>query len=776
MLQRVSCRLGSQELILETGRLARQANGAVYAEYGGSAVLATVCCSDDTIDGLDYVPLQVEYNEKAYAAGKIPGSIFKREGRPKDREILVSRLIDRPLRPLFSKAFKRDIQVVPTVISADQENPPDVVAMVAASAAVTISDIPFDGPVGAVRIAEVAGELVVNPTYEQRAEASLEIVVAGTATGITMVEGGAAEAGEERMVEAVTLAHERIKELCELQQQLAAAAGRGAKLPLPAAPEPLAVHDELWQWALPKMQEACFVKGKFERSNAIKEVAAAALEQFAERIADDERGRAHALLEELETHVVRESILSKQVRTDGRGPDDIRPITCEVDVLPRSHGSALFTRGETQSLALTTLGSEGDELRVLDALETDQDTRKGFMLHYNFPPFSVGETGRLGTGRREVGHGHLAERALEGMIPSKEEFPYTIRLVSEILESNGSSSMASVCGGTLSLLNAGVPIRKSVAGIAMGLVTDGERHVVLSDILGEEDHLGDMDFKVAGTEAGITAFQMDIKVAGVDRAVLQQALEKAKAGRLKILEIMAATINEPRRDVSDHAPKILTTSIPEDKIGALIGTGGANIRAITEQSGADVNVGRDGTITIFARRRQAAEKALQLVEAAVEEPEVGKDYAGTVKRIMDFGAFVEFLPGKEGLLHISKISREHVDSVSDVLEIGQEVRVRLIEIDRLGRSNLANAEAFSSDELPVGRFADSRPALASRRDGGGRPRDGGRRDGGRRDGDWGRERRSDRDRDRGRPPRRGRFPDRDRDRGRSDSGYRRSDG
>ena len=773
MLQRVSCRLGSQELILETGRLARQANGAVYAEYGGSAVLATVCCSEDTIDGLDYVPLQVEYNEKAYAAGKIPGSIFKREGRPKDREILVSRLIDRPLRPLFSKAFKRDIQVVPTVISADQENPPDVVAMVAASAAVTISDIPFDGPVGAVRIAEVAGELVVNPTYEQRAEASLEIVVAGTATGITMVEGGAAEAGEERMVEAVTLAHERIKELCELQQQLASAAGRGAKLPLPAAPEPLAVHDEMWQWALPKMQEACFVKGKFERSNAIKEVAAAALEQFAERIAEDERGRARALLEELETHVVRESILSKQVRTDGRGPDDIRPITCEVDVLPRSHGSALFTRGETQSLALTTLGSEGDELRVLDALETDQDTRKGFMLHYNFPPFSVGETGRLGTGRREVGHGHLAERALEGMIPSKEEFPYTIRLVSEILESNGSSSMASVCGGTLSLLNAGVPIKKSVAGIAMGLVTDGERHVVLSDILGEEDHLGDMDFKVAGTDAGITAFQMDIKVAGVDRAVLQQALEKAKAGRLKILEIMAATINEPRRDVSDHAPKILTTSIPEDKIGALIGTGGANIRAITEQSGADVNVGRDGTITIFARRRQAAEKALQLIEAAVEEPEVGKDYAGTVKRIMDFGAFVEFLPGKEGLLHISKISREHVDSVSDVLEIGQEVRVRLIEIDRLGRSNLANAEAFSSDELPVGRFADSRPALASRRDGG-RPRDGGRRDGGRRDGDWGRERRSDRDRDRGRPPRRGRFPDRDR--GRSDSGYRRSDG
>ncbi len=771
MIQRVRCQIGGAELILETGRMAKQANGAVYAEYGGSAVLATVCCSDKTIEGLDYVPLQVEYNEKAYAAGKIPGSIFKREGRPKDREILVSRLIDRPLRPLFSKAFKRDIQVVPTVISADQANPPDVVAMVAASAAVTVSDIPFDGPVGAVRIADVDGELVVNPTYEQREGAGLEIVVAGTATGITMVEGGADEASEERMVEAISLAHERIKELCALQLELAGIAGSGDKLPLPPVDPPLAIGDEIWQWALPKMAEACFVKGKFERSSAIKEVGGATLDRFGKRVGEDDHARVHALLEELETHVVRESILDRRLRTDGRGPDDIRPISCEIDVLPRAHGAALFTRGETQALALTTLGSESDELRILDALETDQDTRKGFMLHYNFPPFSVGETGRLGTGRREVGHGHLAERALEGVIPTKEQFPYTIRLVSEILESNGSSSMASVCGGTLSLLNAGVPIRKSVAGIAMGLVTDGSRHVVISDILGEEDHLGDMDFKVAGTTDGITAFQMDIKVAGVDRSVLQQALEKAKAGRLKILQIMAATIDSPRRDISDHAPKILSTSIPEDKIGAVIGTGGANIRAITEQSGADVNIRDDGTVLIYARRKQGAEKALQLIEAAVEEPEVGKDYDGVVKRIMDFGAFVEFLPGKEGLLHISKLSREHVESVSDVLEIGQQVKVRLIEIDRLGRANLANAEAFDSDELPVGRFADSRPALASRRGDGGRYRDGGRRDGGRgrdggrardggrRDGARGRPRF-----DRPRPPRRDRNGD-----------YRRSD-
>ena len=759
MSYRVTLPLGREELILETGRLAKQANGAVYAEYAGSAVLATVCCSTKTIEGLDYVPLQVEYNEKAYAAGKIPGSIFKREGRPKDREILVSRLIDRPLRPLFSKQFKRDIQVVPTVISADQVNPPDVVAMVAASAAVTLSDIPFDGPVGAVRIAEVDGELIVNPTYEERDRAHLEIVVAGTSTGITMVEGGGREADEQRLVEAIALAHEQIKQLCALQLELAARAKAGAKLPLPEAEPPLAVHDELWQWALPRMEEACFVIGKFERAAAVKAVGTSALEEFAERIPEEEQERAEALMEDLETHVVREAVLGRQVRTDGRGPDDIRPITCEVDVLPRAHGAALFTRGETQALALTTLGSESDELRVLDALETDQDTRKRFILHYNFPPFSVGETGRLGTGRREIGHGHLAERALEAVMPAKEAFPYTIRLVSEILESNGSSSMASVCGGTLSMLNAGVPISKSVAGIAMGLVTDGQRHVVLSDILGEEDHLGDMDFKVAGTREGITAFQMDIKVAGVDQAVLQQALEKAKAGRLKILDIMAQTIDSPREEISDHAPKIMSTSIPEDKIGALIGPGGSNIRSITEQSGADVNIHDDGTVFIYARRKAAADKALALVTAAVEEPEVGKDYDGTVKRIMDFGAFVEFLPGKEGLLHISKISREHVDSVSDVLEVGQKVRVRLIEIDRLGRANLANADALDAGGEPVGRFSDSRPALANRRGNGGRPPEGPRPDGGRRDdrrGGDGRDR--DRDRDRRRPPRRGQGP------------------
>ena len=750
MKHTVTCQVGQEDLILETGRLAKQANGAVYAQYAGSAVLATVCCSDSTKEDLDYVPLQVEYNEKAYAAGKIPGSIFRREGRPKDREILVSRLIDRPMRPLFSKSFKRDIQVVPTVISADQVNPPDVIAMVAASAAVTASNVPFDGPVGAVRVIDLEGDLIINPTYEQISRCDLEIMVAGTETGITMVEGGGDETSEERMVEAITLAHDQIKELCRVQNELAAAVG-ATKLSLPPDEEPLAVQDEMWQWALPKMEEACFVKGKFERSAAVKEVRNSALAEFADRIPEEQKKQAKDMFEDLETHVVRESILGKQVRTDGRGPDDIRQITCEVDVLPRTHGAALFTRGETQALALTTLGTEGDELRILDALEHDQDQRKHFMLHYNFPPFSVGETGRLGTGRREVGHGHLAERALAAVVPPKEEFPYTVRVVSEILESNGSSSMASVCGGTLSMLTAGVPIKKSVAGIAMGLITDGERHVVLSDILGEEDHLGDMDFKVAGTDSGITGFQMDIKVAGVDRSVLETALQKAKAGRLRILEIMAETIAEPREDISDFAPKIVTTNIPEDKIGALIGPGGASIRAITEESGADINIQEDGTVLIYAKRKESADRALDLVRQAVEEPEVGTEYEATVKRIMDFGAFVEYLPGKEGLLHISKISKEHVESVDDVLELGQKVKVQLIEIDRMGRANLATPEWMESEGGVEGRFRDSR--------GGGRPggsgggpggpgRGGGRGGpgGGRRDGRGG---------DRGRPPRRG---------------------
>ena len=724
MTHTVELKVGAETLTLQTGRLAKQANGAVYAQYAGSAVLATVCCSAKEIEGLDYVPLQVEYNEKAYASGKIPGSIFRREGRPRDREILVSRLIDRPLRPLFHKSFSRDIQVVPTVVSADQVNPPDVLAIVAASAAVTISDVPFEGPVGGVRVAVHDGDIVINPTHDQIESSELDIIVAGTRDGITMVEGGAHEADEETMISCIERAHEVIVEMCDAQLRLAELGGR-EKLPLPDVTG-AETESEIAAWLRPKMEEACFVKGKEARYAAIRQVKQDSFEQFAEIDADT----LEALLEKIETDVVRTSILDNRVRTDGRSPDDIRDVSCEIDVLPRAHGAALFTRGETQALAVTTLGTANDELRVLDALETDVDRKKHFMLHYNFPPFSVGETGRLGTGRREVGHGHLAERALERVIPSKEEFPYTVRVVSETLESNGSSSMASVCGGTLSLLNAGVPITRSVAGIAMGLISDGDRFVVLSDILGEEDHLGDMDFKVAGTEQGITAFQMDIKIAGVSSELLREALDKARVGRLKILEIMRGTLDQPRDAVSDFAPKIITMRIDVDKIGAVIGTGGSNIRSITESTGADVNIEDDGVVTIYCRRKEGAENAQRLVEQAVEEPEVGKTYTARVTRIMDFGAFMEILPGKEGLCHISRLTADHVGQVEDVVKLGDEVKVKLIEIDRMGRLNLATLDAVGPDVEDSAGAPGSRPVGDPLRDrvGGGRRPGPGRRD------------------------------------------------
>jgi polyribonucleotide nucleotidyltransferase len=685
MQQTVSLNIGGEELVLETGRMAKQANGAVYATYGGSAVIATVCCSASPVEGLDYVPLQVEYNEKYYAAGKIPGGFLKREGRPKDKEILVSRLIDRPMRPLFSKQFKRDIQVVPTVISADQINPPDVVAMVASSAAVTISDIPFEGPIGAVRVVYVDDELVLNPTFDQIERGSLDIVVAGTRDGITMVEGGATQVSEDLMIDAIEKARTTIVELCDIQLQLRNTLGR-EKLPLLEGPKPLENESDIRDFVYPKLEEACFVKGKMNRGDAIKAVANEAMEHFADSIEEGQEKQFHSLMEDLEKEIVRKSILDNQVRTDGRGPEDIRPVTCEVELLPRTHGSALFTRGETQALAVVTLGTAGDE-QILDNIEGD--TRQRFMLHYNFPPFSVGETGRLGTGRREIGHGHLAHRALETVLPGKDAFPYTIRVVSEILESNGSSSMATVCGGTLALMNAGVAIEKPVAGIAMGLVTDGSRNVVLSDILGEEDHLGDMDFKVAGTEDGITAFQMDIKVKNVDPELMRTALAQAKQGRHHILGIMNDAISKPSDELSEYAPRIVAFKAEQDKIGLLIGPGGKTVRGISEKYDVDTNIEDDGTVTIYSKNKSNAEAARDSFMSLLEEPEVGKTYDGIVKRIVDFGAFIEFLPGKEGLCHISKMADHRINSVSDVLEMGQVVPVRIIEIDKMGRVNLS---------------------------------------------------------------------------------------
>jgi len=717
MTHQVSIKIGEEELVIETGHMAKQANGSVFATYGGTAVLATACASSNIQEHLDFVPLQVEYNEKYYAAGKIPGGFLKREGRPKEKEILVCRLIDRPLRPLFSKAFKREIQVVPTVISADQVNPPDMVAMVAASAAVVVSDIPFDGPVGAVRIAKVGDDFVPNPSFEQTEESELDIVVSGTAKGITMVEGGAKEVPEDIMLKAIQTAEPIIAELCRVQQELAEKVG---KVKLPMAPEvpPLQNRQEIWDFAYSKMEKACFVIGKHERSHAVSEVKDAAKEKFADTITEDNQKQFSALLDEMETQIVRSSILEKNLRTDGRAPDKIRPITCEIGLLSRTHGSALFTRGETQALAVTTLGTAYDE-QMRDNIDGEKSFEH-FMLHYNFPPFSVGETGRMGTGRREIGHGHLALRALEGVLPKKEDFPYTIRLVSEILESNGSSSMATVCGGSLSLLQAGVHIRKPVAGIAMGLVTDGEKSVILSDILGEEDHLGDMDFKVTGTEDGITAFQMDIKISGVSSDLMSRAMEQARVGRLHILDIMNATISAPQEDLSEYAPKIITMKIDEEKIGAVIGPGGKVIKGISEQTGSDVKIDDDGTIKIFGKTQAQAESAQNLVKQIIEEPEAGKIYQGKVKRILDFGAFVEILPGKEGLVHISKLSRERVQSVEDVLELNQEIPVKLLEVDRMGRLNLSYIDAIDPDGAPQG-------GGESRGGGGGQHRDRGDR-------------------------------------------------
>jgi polyribonucleotide nucleotidyltransferase len=704
MIQKVTLQIAGKDLILETGRLAKQANGAVFAQYAGSAVIATVCSSSESVEGLDYVPLTVDYNEKYYAAGKIPGGFIKRESRPKDKEILVSRLIDRPMRPLFEKGFGREIQLVPTTLSTDQVNPPDILAVIASSAAVHISDIPFNGPIAGVRVCQVNGELVVNPTYEQIENSTLEIMVAGTKEGITMVEGGAKEAGEDLMIEALEKAHKVIVDFCVLQEKLRELAGK-EKLPLSELSVSLENRDAIESAARPRLETACFLKTKQERHNAIKAVKAEFAAQYAAQLEDENQKKLFdALFEDIQYGILRSSILDKGRRVDGRGTEDIRSITCEVNILPRTHGSALFTRGETQALAVTTLGTVFDE-QVFDDIEGDK--REHFLLHYNFPPYSVGEVGRLGTGRREIGHGNLARRSLEPMVPSKEEFPYTVRVVSEILESNGSSSMASVCGGTLSMLQAGVPMKKPVAGIAMGLITEGrggpgDRYAVLSDILGEEDHLGDMDFKVAGTEDGITGFQMDIKIAGVSPEIMRKALDQAKRGRLHILSIMNRTIARPTDHISEYAPKIVTLRIDIDKIGALIGPGGKNIKALCEQYSVKINTDDDGTVTIFGKNTKDAEDAKVAVLGVASDPEIGLVYNGTVKRIMDFGAFVEILPGKEGLVHISKLSRQRIVQVTDVVKEGQQIPVKLLEIDKMGRLNLSYIDAVDPDGADEG--------------------------------------------------------------------------
>ena len=690
---RLTYKLGDADLILETGKIGKQANGCVYAQWGGAAVIATICASSSVTEGQDFVPVTVEYNEKFYAAGKIPGGFVKREGRPKDKEILVSRLIDRPMRPLFEPSFGHELQIVPTCVSCDGVHTQDILAVIAASAATCISDIPFHGPVAACRVGFLNGKYVINPTFKEIEEADMEIVVAGTKDGFTMVEGGAKEVSEEVMLGALSEAEKFIKEMCILQEELVAKCGK-EKLPLNPLDVTLSNAQEIEAEATPLLKEACFQDGKMNRGIAISKAVKTVSEKYAEQLEDPVQAKLFsALMDDIQYKLLRKSILDDGVRIDGRKCDEIRPITCEINVLPTPHGSALFTRGETQSLAVCTLGTSMDEQTYDDI---DGDRSEHFILHYNFPPYSVGETGKLTTGRREIGHGNLARRSLAAMVPSREEFPYTVRVVSEIMESNGSSSQASTCGGCLSMLAAGVPMKKMVAGIAMGLITEGEhyeRYKILSDILGEEDHLGDMDFKVAGTEDGITGFQMDIKIPGVTTEIMKNALEQARKGRLHILSIMKQCIDKPA-PLAKNAPQILTMKIPVDKIGALIGPGGKNVKALCSQYNVTINTDDDGTVTIYAKNGINAKEKKKAVKGITEDPEVGTIYQGTVKRIMDFGAFVEILPGKEGLCHISKLSKQRVEKVSDVLKEGQVIPVKLLEVDKMGRLNLSYIDAL----------------------------------------------------------------------------------
>jgi polyribonucleotide nucleotidyltransferase len=647
--------------------------------YGETIVLCTAVAKEETTEGTDFFPLQVEYREKTAAVGKIPGGFFKREGKPSEKEVLSSRLIDRPIRPLFPDGFKCETQIICSVYSSDQENDADVLAAVGASAALMLSDIPFDGPIAEVRVGRVNGEFIINPAQTQLKDSDMDLIVAGTDDSIVMVEGEGREVAEADLLSAIKFAHENIKELCRIQVDLQKEHGKPKREVKPPEENAELIND-IRNFCFEKLKELHrTILTKDERHNKNKELFESLQEALAEKYPEQEL-LIGEIYHDLQYEDMRKMILEESRRLDGRGSKDIRPITCEVGVLPRNHGSSLFTRGETQSLTSLTLGTKMDE-QIIDGLLPE--STKTFMLHYNVPPFSVGEVGRMtGPGRREIGHGHLAERSLKNVLPDDKDFPYTIRLVSDILESNGSSSMATVCAGTLALLDGGVGIKRSVAGIAMGLIKESDKVAVLSDILGNEDHFGDMDFKVCGTTEGITGFQMDIKIKGISFDIMDQALQQAREGRLHILNIMAQTISEPRETISQYAPHLYSMNIPIDMIGAVIGPGGKSIRHIIEQSGAEINIEDDGTVTIAAVSGDSAAIARQMIEKITEVPEKGKIYTGKVTKITDFGAFVEILPGKEGLLHISQIDRKRINRVEDVLKRGQEVTVKLIEVDK----------------------------------------------------------------------------------------------
>ncbi|HLV02100.1 MAG TPA: polyribonucleotide nucleotidyltransferase [Acidobacteriota bacterium] len=676
MIHKVSLTIGGRELSFETGRLAKQADGAVYIQSGDSAVLVTACADREDKKDIDFLPLTCDYREYTYAAGKIPGGFFKREGRPTEKETLTSRLIDRPLRPLFPEGYHRETQIIAMVLSAEPDVNPDVLAVNGASAALSISSIPFQGPLGAVRVGSLDGQLVVNPTFEQINRSDLDLIVVGTDEAIVMVEAGANEISEARMLEALELGHQSIREIVkairELQERVAP-----QKLPVeePTLDPEIVRHVE--EKATPLILEALYIKEKLPSNRKMDEYQKQIVEEFPEE-EPEKRLQASRAFSNLKERIFRSELLEKEQRPDLRKFDEIRPITSEVGVLPRTHGSAVFTRGETQALVTVTLGT-GEDVQRLDELTGESSKR--FMLHYNFPPFSVGEVKFLrGPGRREIGHGALAERAILPMLPEEKDFPYTIRVVSDILESNGSSSMASVCGGVMALQDAGVALKRPVAGIAMGLVKEGDKYAILSDIAGFEDHYGDMDFKVAGTENGITALQMDIKITGVTHEILSQALEQARQGRLYILGKMAETISASREAISRYAPQITKIQIPTEKIGAVIGPGGKMIRSIVEETGVKIDIEDDGTVKIASTDAASAEKAIARIEELTAVPKVGKTYLGKIVKVVDFGAFVEILPGTEGLLHISEIADRRIQDIRQEVRAGDKILVKVLEV------------------------------------------------------------------------------------------------
>ena len=694
MIKKVETELGGRTLSIETGKMSKQANGAVTVQYGDSIVLITAVASKEPREKISFFPLTVDYQEMTYAAGKIPGGFFKREGRPNEREVLTSRFIDRPLRPLFPEGFTHDVQIIATVLSADPESSPDILAIIGASAALEISDIPFMGPIGGVRVGRINDQFIVNPSTEQLTQSTLDIIIAGSKEAVVMVEGEANIQPEKVVSDALTFGHQSLMDILNIQLELKEAVGKPKiSFQPPSIDENL--HQAIRNAALDKIKQAISIPGKLERNETLRQIKKSTLEELLSTHEDKEI-EISTTLEKLEEESIRDLITKGRKRIADRGFDEIREIYCETGVLPRTHGSALFTRGETQVLASTTLGTTSDEQRV-DSLM--QNASKTFMLHYNFPPFSVGEVKFLRSpSRREIGHGTLAEKAISKVLPSNDEFPYTIRIVSEVLESNGSSSMATVCGSILSLMDAGVPIITPVAGIALGLIKEDDEFIILSDILGDEDHIGDMDFKVAGTREGITALQMDIKITGVTPEILTKALSQAREGRLFILDKMETTIKEPRSSLSVWAPRIATIQVKPEKIGDIIGPGGKVIKGITEKTGAKIEIDDVGKVNIYSTSAESVEKAIKAIQNIIQEAEVSKIYNGIVKRIMDFGAFVEIFPGTDGLVHISQLTEGRVKNVRDVLKEGDEVKVKVIEIDRQGKIKLSRKDALPKSD------------------------------------------------------------------------------